>query len=56
MKKHYNTPILDVVDLELNDIVTQSSGDGKVGVFKEGYTSGGTQYGKHRDDIWKEDE
>ncbi len=56
MKKQYNTPKLDVVDLELNDIVTQSGGDEKVGVFQEGYTSGGTQYGKHRDDIWNEDE
>ena len=56
MKKQYNTPKLDVVDLELNDIVTQSGGDGKVGVFQEGYTSGGTQWGKRRPDIWGEDE
>lgn len=55
MKKQYNTPKLDVVNLELNDIVTLS-GDEKLGVSKTGYTSGSTQWGKRRPDIWGEDE
>ena len=55
MKKQYNTPKLDVVDLELNDIVTLSNGD-KLGVYEEGYSSGAIQWGKRRPDIWGEDE
>ena len=56
MKKQYNTPKLDVVNLELNDIVTQSNGGEKLGVSETGYTSGATQWGKRRPDIWGEDE
>ena len=55
MKKKYNTPKLEVVNLELNDIVTLSSGE-TLGVSETGYTSGGTQWGKRRPDIWGEDE
>lgn len=55
MKKQYKTPRFVVVDLEFNDIITQSNG-GQLGVFETGYTSGGTQWSKHRNDIWEEDE